>query len=171
MPTPSIMRGPGETPGMFALESAMDEMALKCDLDPVDSRIRNEPQTDPDTGLPFSSRGLVACLREGARRFGWDERDPYQRAERRQGRWYVGTGVAASTYPTRRRPAEAIARVDRDGNYTVLIDASDIGTGTWTALTQIAADALDVPIERVHIEIGDSAAPRALGAGGPTGLP
>jgi xanthine dehydrogenase YagR molybdenum-binding subunit len=170
MPTPSIMRGPGETPGMFALESAMDEMALKCNLDPVEFRIRNEPQTDPDTGLPFSSRGLVACLREGARRFGWERRDPYQRVERRQGRWYVGTGVASSTYPTRRRPAEAIARVDRDGNYTVLIDASDIGTGTWTALTQIAADALDVPIERVRIEIGDSALPRAPGAGGSTGL-
>jgi xanthine dehydrogenase YagR molybdenum-binding subunit len=169
MPTPSIMRGPGETPGMFALESAMDEMALKCNLDPVEFRIRNEPQTDPDTGLPFSSRGLVACLREGARRFGWEERDPYQRVER-HGRWYVGTGVAASTYPTRRRLAEAIARVDRDGNYTVLIDASDIGTGTWTALTQISADALDVPIERVRIEIGDSALPRALGAGGSTGL-
>lgn len=170
LPTPTIMRAPGETPGMYALESAMDEMALACQLDPVEFRIRNEPEIDPDTGLPFSSRGLVACLREGARRFGWDRRDPYQRSSRRDGRWYVGTGVAASTYPTRRRASEALARVDRNGNYTVQIDASDIGTGTWTALTQIAADALDVPLERVRIEIGDSALPRAPMAGGSMGL-
>jgi xanthine dehydrogenase YagR molybdenum-binding subunit len=170
VPTPTIMRAPGETPGVYALESAMDEMALACQLDPVDFRIRNEPQIDPSTGLPFSSRGLVACLREGARRFGWVARNADQRTGRREGRWNVGTGVAASTYPTRRRPAEALARVDRNGNYTVQIDASDIGTGTWTSLTQIAADALDVPLERVRIEIGDSALPRAPMAGGSMGL-
>ena len=96
-------------------------------------------------------------------------RDPAPRA-RRSGRWFVGTGVAASTYPTRRRPSHALARVDRDGNYTVLIDASDIGTGAWTALTQIAADALEVPFERVHLEIGDTALPRAPGAGGSMGI-
>ncbi len=169
VPTPSIFRAPGETPGMYALESAMDEMAIACGLDPVEFRIRNEPAIDPDTKHPFSSRGLVACLREGARRFGWDGRDPTPRA-RRDGRWLIGTGVASSTYPTRRRASQALARVDRDGNYTVLIDASDIGTGTWTALTQIAADALGVPLERVRVEIGDSALPRAPGAGGSMGL-
>ena len=169
LPTPSIFRAPGETPGMYALESAMDEMAIACGLDPVAFRIRNEPAIDPDTKHPFSSRGLVACLREGAQRFGWDGRDPAPRA-RRDGRWLVGTGVAASTYPTRRRPSQALARVDRLGSYTVLIDASDIGTGTWTALTQIAADALGVPLERVRIEIGDSALPRAPGAGGSMGI-
>ena len=169
VPTPSIFRAPGECPGMYALESAMDEMALACGLDPVEFRVRNEPAIDPDTKHPFSSRGLIACLREGARRFGWDGTDRAPRP-RRQGRWYVGTGVAASTYPTRRRPSQALARVDRDGTYTVLLDASDIGTGTWTSLTQIAADALDVPVERVRLEIGDSALPRAPGAGGSMGL-
>jgi xanthine dehydrogenase YagR molybdenum-binding subunit len=169
VPTPSIFRAPGECPGMYALESAMDEMALACGLDPVEFRARNEPAIDPDTKHPFSSRGLVACLRDGARRFGWDGSDRAPRP-RRQGRWYVGTGVAASTYPTRRRPSQALARVDRDGGYTVLVDASDIGTGTWTALTQIAADALGVPTERVRIQIGDSALPRAPGAGGSMGI-
>jgi xanthine dehydrogenase YagR molybdenum-binding subunit len=169
VPTPSIFRAPGECPGMYALESAMDELAIACGLDPIELRVRNEPAIDPDTKHPFSSRGLIACLREGARRFGWDGRDPQPRA-RRDGRWLVGTGVAASTYPTRRRPSQALARVDRDGNYTVLIDASDIGTGTWTALTQIAADALDVPFEQVRVEIGDSALPKAPGAGGSMGI-
>jgi xanthine dehydrogenase YagR molybdenum-binding subunit len=169
LPTPSIFRAPGECPGMYALEAAMDEMALACGLDPVEFRIRNEPAIDPDTKNPFSSRGLIACLREGARRFGWDGTDRAPRP-RRDGRWYVGTGVAASTYPTRRRPSQALARVDREGNYTVSLDASDIGTGAWTALTQIAAGALDVPLERVRIEIGDSALPRAPGAGGSMGI-
>ena len=168
LPTPSIMRAPGEAPGMYALESAMDELAIACGLDPVEFRVRNEPAIDPDTKHPFSSRGLVACLREGARRFGWAGRDPAPGA-RRDGDWLIGTGVAASTYPTRQRPSQALARVDRDGNYTVQIDASDIGTGAWTVLTQIAADALDVPLERVQLEIGDTALPRAPGAGGSMG--
>ncbi len=168
LPVPSIMRAPGECPGMYGLASAMDEMAIARGLDPIEFRIRNEPRVDPETGNPFSSRGLVECLREGARRFGWDGRDPTPRA-RRDGRWLVGTGVAASTYPTRRRQATALARVDQAGCYTVLIDASDIGTGSWTVLTQIAADALDAPLERVRVEIGDSRLPRAAGAGGSMG--
>ncbi|HTJ25773.1 MAG TPA: xanthine dehydrogenase family protein molybdopterin-binding subunit [Candidatus Limnocylindria bacterium] len=169
LPTPSIFRAPGETPGMYALESALDELAIACGIDPVELRIRNEPEVDPDTGHPFSSRNLVACLREGARRFGWEGRDPTPRA-RREGRWYVGTGVASSTYPARRRPSQALARVDGAGRYSVLIGASDIGTGTWTSLTQIAADALGVPVDRVRLEIGDTALPRAPIAGGSMGL-
>src|SRR6266496_2214549 len=90
----------------------------------IELRILNEPKLDPETGLPFSSRGLVACLREGAQRFGWQLRDP-RPCIRFDGRWLIGTGVAASTYPTRRRPSTAIARVDREGRYSVLIDASD----------------------------------------------
>jgi len=132
MPVPTIMRAPGECPGMFALESAMDELAVACGLDPIELRIRNEPVVDPETGHPFSSRGLVACLREGAQRFGWQQRDPRPRA-RSEGRWLVGTGVAASTYPTRRSSSSALARVDGAGHYTVLIAASDIGTGARTA--------------------------------------
>lgn len=169
VPIPVIMRAPGECPGMFALESAMDEMAIACGLDPIEFRVRNEPAIDPDTKNPFSSRGLVACLREGARRFGWAGRDPQPRA-RSDGRWLVGTGVAASTYPTRRRPAEALIRAAVDGTFEVLIDACDIGTGTWTALAQIAADALETPFDRVRLRIGDSALPKAISAGGSAGL-
>ncbi len=168
VPTPAWMRAPGECPGMFALESAMDELAIACGLDPIELRVRNEPEVDPETGHPFSSRGLGACLREGALRFGWQARDA-QPGTRADGRWLIGTGVAASTYPTRRRPSTAIARVDREGHYSVLIDAADIGTGAWTILTQIATDALDVPMERVHLEIGDTQLPRASLAGGSMG--
>lgn len=168
VPVPAWMRAPGECPGMYALESAMDELAIACGLDPIELRIRNEPEIDPETGNPFSSRGLVACLREGARRFGWQARNP-RPGIHSEGRWLVGTGVAASTYPTRRRPSSAIARVDGEGRYTVLINATDIGTGAWTVLTQIAADALDVPLARVHLEIGDTRLPRAQLAGGSLG--
>src|SRR5437588_2976193 len=166
--TPAWMRAPGECPGMYALESAMDELAIACGLDPIELRIRNEPDTDPETGHPFSSRGLVACLREGARRFGWQTRDPRPGA-RSDGRWLVGSGVAASTYPTRRRPSSASARIDREGHCSVLIDAADIGTRAWTVLSRIAARALDVPLERVHLDIGDTLLPRASLAGGSMG--
>jgi len=168
VPANSWMRAPGECPGMFALESAMDELALACGLDPIELRIRNEPAVDPETGLPFSSRGLVACLREGAQRFGWAPHDPQPRA-RRDGPWLVGTGVAASTYPAIQFPATARVGVDRAGRYRVGIAASDIGTGAWTVLAQIAADALEVPPERVQLEIGDSSLPRAFMATGSTG--
>ncbi len=168
VPVPAWMRAPGECPGMYALESAMDELAIACELDPIELRIRNEPEIDPETGHPFSSRGLVACLREGAQSFGWQPRDPRPRV-RSGGRWLIGTGVAASTYPTRRRQSTAIARLDQEGRYSVLIDALDLGTGAWTVLTQIAADALDVSIERVHLEIGDTLLPPAQIAGGSMG--
>ena len=154
VPTPSWMRAPGECPGMFALESAMDELALAAGIDPVELRIRNEPQTEPDSGLPFSSRHLVACLREGARRFGWDARDP-RPGTRRDGRFLIGSGVAASTYPARRMPSTATARAV-DGGFEVRIAASDIGTGARTALTRIAAQALSAPADRVRVELGDS---------------
>src|SRR5260370_6536859 len=144
LPVNGALRAPGECPGMFALESAMDELALACGLDPIELRIRNEPAVDPETGLPFSSRGLVACLREGAQRFGWAQRDPQPRA-RRDGPWLVGTGVAASTYPAIQIPAAARVSVDRAGNYQVRIDATDIGTGAWTVPTHIPAAAPEIP--------------------------
>jgi xanthine dehydrogenase YagR molybdenum-binding subunit len=170
VPVPAIMRAPGEAPGMFALESAMDELALACGLDPIELRIRNEPEVHPQTGRPFSSRNLVSCLREGARRFGWERRDPAVRARRELG-WLVGTGVAASTYPTFRLPGSAATiQAAADGRYTVLIGAADIGTGTWTALTQIAADALGAPVEAVELHIGDTALPPASMAGGSSGI-
>jgi xanthine dehydrogenase YagR molybdenum-binding subunit len=168
LPANSWMRGPGDCPGMFALESAMDELAIACGLDPIELRIRNESAVDPESGLPFSSRNLVACLREGAQRFGWAQRDPQPRA-RRDGPWLIGTGVAAATYPALQFPASALAWVDQAGHYTVRIDAIDMGTGAWTVLTQIAADALEVPLERVHLEIGDSALPQASVGAASTG--
>jgi len=168
LPANSWMRAPGESPGMFALESAMDELAVACGLDPIELRVRNEPAVDPETGRPFSSRGLVACLREGAQRFGWAKRDLQPRTHR-AGRWLVGTGVAASTYPAVQLPATARVAIDGAGRYRVSIAAVDIGTGAWTALTQIAADALEAPVEQVQLEIGDSALPQAFPAWGSTG--
>jgi len=168
LPANSWMRAPGEAPGMFALESAMDELALACGLDPIELRLRNEPAADPETGLPYSSRGLVACLREGAARFGWVPRDPTPRA-RRAGRWLIGTGVAVSTYPTVQLPAAARIALDKDGLYRVSIAAEDVGQGAWTILTQIAADALEAPVEQVQLEIGDSTLPQAFPAWGSTG--
>jgi xanthine dehydrogenase YagR molybdenum-binding subunit len=167
VPTPSWMRAPGECPGMYGLESAMDELAYVLGMDPIELRIRNEPEVAPETGQRWSSRNLVACLREGASRFGWDARDP-RPGVRRDGRWLVGTGVASSTYPGYMAPGRAAARVAGDG-YVVQIAAADIGTGARTVLTQIAADALEVPFERVRVEIGDSAFPRAGVAGGSMG--
>ncbi|MEV5890608.1 xanthine dehydrogenase family protein molybdopterin-binding subunit [Nonomuraea fuscirosea] len=165
--TPSWMRAPGECPGMYALESAMDELAYAAGLDPVELRVVNDAETEPGTGLPFSSRDLVGCLREGARRFGWERRDPAP-GIRREGEWLVGTGVAASTYPARRTPCQAVATV-RDGDFLVQVAAADIGTGARTALTRIAADTLEVAPERVHVELGDSDLPRAPVAGGSMG--
>ncbi len=164
VPTPSWMRAPGECPGMYALESAMDELALACGLDPIELRIRNEPELDPESGNRFSTRNLVACLREGAERFGWADREP-----RREGRSLAGMGVAASTYPARRRPAQADARAEADGSFVVRLAACDIGTGARTVLTQIAADTLEVPTDRVRVEIGDSLYPPAGLAGGSMG--
>ena len=168
VPTPTWMRAPGETPGMFALECAMDELAIACGIDPVELRIRNEPEVDPESGVAWSSRDLVGCLREGAERFGWAGRDPTPGA-RRDGPWLIGTGVASSTYPARRRPSKAIARAEPDGGYVVRIGAADIGTGARTVLTQIAADALGAAPERVRLLLGDSALPQAWLAGGSMG--
>jgi xanthine dehydrogenase YagR molybdenum-binding subunit len=168
VPTPSWMRAPGECPGMYALESALDELAVELGLDPIELRIRNEPELDPETGHPFSTRNLVGCLREGAERFGWNDRDPTP-AARRDGRRLVGTGVAASTYPARRLPSTAHGRREPDGSFTIEVGAMDIGTGARTVLTQIAADALEVPPEQVHVEVGDSAYGQAMLAGGSMG--
>jgi len=168
VPTPSWMRAPGECPGMFALESAMDELAVAAGIDPIELRVRNDSDVEPESGTPFSSRNLVGCLREGAERFGWAERDPTPGA-RRDGKWLIGTGVASSTYPAYRRPAQASARAEPDGSFTVRVGAADIGTGARTALTQIAADALGTTPANVHVEIGDSALPKAGVAGGSMG--
>jgi len=163
IPTPSWMRAPGECPGMFALESSLDELARALDLDPIELRIRNDPEIDPESGHRFSSRNLVACLREGASRFGW------QPGQRREGRRLLGMGVAAATYPARRRPSQAAAKRESDGSFTIRVAANDIGTGARTVLTQIAAETLEVPLDRIRVEIGDSAFGEAPVAGGSAG--
>ncbi|MDN3264607.1 xanthine dehydrogenase family protein molybdopterin-binding subunit [Streptomyces sp. CSDS2] len=168
VPSPSWMRAPGEAPGMYALESAVDELADALGIDPVELRVRNEPDREPGSGKPFSSRSLVACLREGARRFDWAGRDPRPRA-RREGPWLTGTGVAAATYPAAAQPSAAAARALPDGTFTIRINATDIGTGARTVLAQIAADALGAPLDKVRVEIGHSDLPYAWLAGGSMG--
>ncbi|MFF1380500.1 xanthine dehydrogenase family protein molybdopterin-binding subunit [Streptomyces sp. NPDC058308] len=168
VPSPSWMRAPGEAPGMYALESAMDELAAAAGIDPVELRLRNDTDKEPDSSLPFSSRHLAECLREGARRFGWAERDPRPRA-RREGPVLVGSGVASATYPANASPSRAAAHAYPDGSFVVQVNATDIGTGARTVLAQVAADALGVPVERVRTEIGSSDLPAAPLAGGSMG--
>ncbi|MCW2717054.1 xanthine dehydrogenase family protein molybdopterin-binding subunit [Pseudonocardia sp.] len=169
VPVPSWMRAPGEAPGMFGPEVAMDELAQLLDIDPVELRIRNEPELDPLTGKPYSSRNLVACLREGAERFGWAGRDP-RPGVRTEGGLLVGTGVAASIYPVNRMTASTATIRYEGSRYVVEIGAADLGTGTWTTLAQIAADALGVPVDDVEARIGDTDLPMASVAGGSSGM-
>jgi xanthine dehydrogenase YagR molybdenum-binding subunit len=166
--TPRWMRAPGEAPGMFAVETAIDELATATGIDPIELRIRNEPDVDPASGNPFSSRSVVQCLREGAEKFGWKHRDSTP-GRRREGNTLLGMGVATASYPVLISPSTAAARVEQDGTVTVSVAASDIGTGARTVLRQIAADALDVDADAVTLQLGDSALPKAPGAGGSSG--
>ncbi|MFD1657744.1 xanthine dehydrogenase family protein molybdopterin-binding subunit [Streptomyces caeni] len=168
VPTPTFMRAPGEAPGSFALEAALDELAERCGVDPIELRARNEPERGPVSGLPFSGRNLMACFREGARRFGWADRDP-RPGLCREGRWLLGTGTAAASFPSGAAPSTATATAEADGTFTVRIAASDIGTGARTALTLVAADALGAAPDRVRVHIGDSDFGPAMIAGGSMG--
>lgn len=168
VPSPSWMRAPGEAPGMYALESAVDELATALGLDPVELRLRNDPAAEPDSGKPFSSRNLAACLRDGAARFGWNDRDPRPGA-RREGPLLLGTGVAAATYPVYVSASHASAHAAPDGSYRIAVNATDIGTGARTVLAQIAARVLETPVENVTVDIGDSDLPDAPLAGGSSG--
>ncbi|GHF34921.1 xanthine dehydrogenase family protein molybdopterin-binding subunit [Streptomyces griseoluteus] len=168
VPSPSWMRAPGEAPGMYALESAVDELAGALGVDPIELRIRNEPEREPGSGKPFSSRHLAECLRESARRFGWDRRDPRPRS-RTEGPLLIGTGVAAATYPVLIRPSTATAQALPDGTFLIRVNAADIGTGARTVLAQVAADALGAPLDRVRTEVGRSDLPPASLAGDSSG--
>jgi len=168
VPTPSWMRAPGKAPGSFALESALDELAEKCGMDPIALRARNEPVVGPLSGLPFSSRNVLACFQKGAERFGWADRDP-RPGTRREGRWLLGTGTAAATFPSGAAPSTAAVTAEPDGTFTVRITAADVGTGARTALTLIAADALEVEPARIHMKIADSDFGPAMVAGGSMG--
>ena len=162
----TFMRAPGEAVGTFALECAVDEMAEKLGIDPVELRIRNEPDKDPTSGTPFSSRHIVEAYRAGAERFGWNRRNATPGA-RREGEWLVGMGVATATYPYYRMPGGA-ARItmSRDGHARIDIAAHEMGMGTATAQTQVAAERLGLPMERVTFAYGDSTLPGLVLAGG-----
>lgn len=168
LPMPGDMRAPGEAIGMLAFEQAMDELAYATGLDPIELRIRNEPKVHPETGKPFSTRKLVECYREGAKRFGWEQR-PARPASMRDGRWLIGYGMSASIRSNFMAPAKARVRLAPDGQVTVQTAMTDIGTGTYTIYAQIAAESLGVPVELVTVEIGDSHLPPSPGSGGSWG--
>jgi xanthine dehydrogenase YagR molybdenum-binding subunit len=163
--TPAHMRAPGQVSGIFALESAMDELAVALHIDPVELRLRNEPEQDESSELPFSSRSTRECYRAAAERFGWSRRSPEPRSMR-DGHWLIGWGMATATYPVHRQPALARARLLPDGTAEVTSAASDMGPGTWTSMTQVAAEALGLPLERVRFALGDTRLPRAPVHGG-----
>ena len=168
IPVASSMRAPGESVGLMALECAMDELAEKLNLDPVELRVRNEPSEDPEKHIPFSSRHLIACMQEGARRFGWDKRHA-KPGQVRDGRWLVGMGMAAATRGNPLLRSKANVRLDPDGTATVRMAMTDIGTGTYTILAQIAAEMLGLSTERIRVELGDTDFPQAAGSGGSWG--
>ncbi|WAJ26407.1 xanthine dehydrogenase family protein molybdopterin-binding subunit [Antarcticirhabdus aurantiaca] len=164
----SSMRAPGEAVGMLALENAMDEMAEKLGLDPIEFRRRNEPEVDPQDGKPFSSRSLVQCMEEGAKRFDWANR-PKAPASRREGEWLIGMGMAAASRKNLLQQSSAAISLSSDGRCVVSTDMTDIGTGTYTILQQIAAEILGLPREQVIVKLGDSDLPQAPGSGGSWG--
>ncbi len=160
------MRAPGESIGTFALESAIDELAGTMGIDPVELRRRLEPDKDPTSGLPFSSRNLLEAYRRGAERFGWEQRNPKPRAQR-DGEWLIGRGVATGTYPYYRMPGGAASiTLMADGRATVRMAAHEMGMGTATVQAQHAAERLGLPIEQVTFECGDSDFPSGTMAGG-----
>ncbi len=163
--TPTPMRAPGESPGLFAIESALDELAYRTGLDPVELRLRNYAETDPDKRLPFSSKHLRACYEIGRERIGWSDRTREPRSMR-DGGALIGYGMATATYPGYRSPGAAAVRLFADGRVEVASATQDIGTGTYTTMTQVAAETLGVPLERIRAVLGDSTLPPAPVSGG-----
>ena len=165
----TFMRAPGEAVGTFALEVAIDELAAELAIDPIELRIRNEPEQDPVNGLPFSSRHIVTAWRQGAERFGWAGRDATP-GVRREGEWLIGTGCATGTYPYYRMPgAEARITLTRDGDTvraSVEVAAAEMGMGTSTTTAIVAAERLGLPMAQIDVGYGDSAIPGAIMAGG-----
>jgi xanthine dehydrogenase YagR molybdenum-binding subunit len=168
LPVAGAMRAPGEAVGMLSLEGAMDELAEKLGLDPIELRIRNEPDSHPETGAPFSARQLVECMTDGAQRFGWSKRGA-RPGQRREGDWLIGMGMAAAIRGNFLLPAKASMKVEADGTVTIRQGMTDIGTGTYTILAQITAETMGVPLESVVVEIGDSGFAPAPGSGGQFG--
>jgi xanthine dehydrogenase YagR molybdenum-binding subunit len=161
----TFMRAPGEAVGSFALECAMDELAEQIGIDPIELRIRNEPDKDPLKGTPFSSRQVVKCWRDGAAQFGWDRREAP--GSRREGEWLVGMGCAMAGYPYQRMPGGAAGiTLTADGRAHIRVAAHEMGMGTSTVHTQVAADRLALPMEAIEFSYGDNALPGVILAGG-----
>ncbi len=163
--TPTFQRAPGESTGTYALEVAMDELAVALNMDPIELRLRNYAEKEPETGKPFSSKKLRECYANAAKRFGWSRRVAQPRSMR-EGDKLIGWGMATATYPANRMPTKAVVRVNADGTALVQCGTQDIGTGTYTILAQVAADALGLPTHRIKVEIGDSSLPAAPVSGG-----
>jgi xanthine dehydrogenase YagR molybdenum-binding subunit len=166
---PTFMRAPGCAPGMFALECAMDELAVKSKIDPVELRVKNDSNLYPGKNVPWSSRHLVECFQLGAEKFGWSQRNAEPSAVQ-QGDWLIGMGTASALYPAHRNRASAKVRLQADGTAQVSSATQDLGTGTWTVLAIVGADSLGLPIERIRTELGDSALPPAPTSGGSTSV-
>ncbi|OAH45857.1 xanthine dehydrogenase [Sphingobium yanoikuyae] len=170
LPEGNAMRAPGEAPGHLALEVAIDELAEKLGMDPIELRIRNEPEgTVPANATQrISDRNLVRCLREGAERFGWAQRSA-RPGQRREGAWLIGMGVAAGYRGGPTATSGARARLGTDGRITIETDMTDIGTGSYTIIAQTAAETMGVPLDRVQVVLGDSDFPASSGSGGQWG--
>jgi xanthine dehydrogenase YagR molybdenum-binding subunit len=165
--TPGFMRSPPELPYLFALESAMDELAIELNMDPIELRRINDTQKEPIKGLPYTSRSLMACFDAGAAEFGWEKRHDHRRpGSLSEGNWLIGWGCAATMYPTAMSPAAARVTLSPNASVKIQTAAHDIGNGAYTAIALTAADRLGVPIERIQVELGDSDLPPAPVAGG-----
>jgi xanthine dehydrogenase YagR molybdenum-binding subunit len=158
--TPTFMRAPGEAPGMFALESAMDELAYALNIDPIEIRLRNYADIDPQTGLPWSSKSLKQCYQKGAELFGWSKRHPTPRSMQ-DGNFLIGWGMASATFPTHSMSATVKVEIFATGEVSVQTGTQDIGTGTYTVMTQVAAEALGLLSQPVQFSLGDSNLPTA----------
>lgn len=169
LPEGNAMRAPGEASGLSALEVAMDELAHRLGIDPIELRVLNDTQVDPEhPGRPFSQRRLIECMRTGAERFGWSRRQA-QPGQVRDGRWLVGLGMAAAFRNNLVMTSGARVRLDSRGVVTVETDMTDIGTGSYTVIAQTAAEVMGVPLEKVLVRLGDSAFPASAGSGGQWG--
>ena len=166
LPATGAVRAPGEAIGTFAVECAMDELAIELGIDPVELRRINEPAVDPLSGKPFSTRRLIDCYDEGSRRFGWN---PHPIGSVREGEWLIGTGMAAALRGNFTVNAEARVRLEADGRATIECDMTDIGTGTYTILAQSVGEMLGLPIANVEVRIGDTDLPPTAGSGGSFG--
>ena len=161
------MRGPGAVPGLFAIESSMDELALKLNMDPVELRLRNEPALDEGRKVPFSSRHLKECLTLGAQKFGWSRRNPQPGSMRRDG-LILGWGMASATWEAARRPASASVQLKADGSARVSSATQDIGTGTYTVLAQMVAQLTGIEMSKIEVVLGDTKLPPGPASGGST---